>query len=42
MKIDPDRVVLPSSEMLAGYSDEDLRELSGYGRFIVFTKRMSL
>ncbi len=36
MKIDPDRVVLPPSEMLAGYDSDDLLELSGYGRFIVF------
>ncbi len=36
MKIDPDRVVLPPSDMLAGYEKEDLQELSGYGRFIVF------
>jgi CRP-like cAMP-binding protein len=36
MRIDPDRVVLPSSEMLAGYEKEDLEELSDYGRFIIF------
>ncbi len=38
MKIDPDRVVLPPSEMLAGYDDDDLRALSAYGRFIIFSR----
>ena len=36
MKIDPDCVVLPASEMLAGFDGEERQLLSGYGRFTVF------
>lgn len=36
MKIDPECVVLPASEMLAGFEAEERERLSGFGHFIIF------